>query len=102
MKKKTPHNRFPAGSPEALQLEARAQVVMQEFWDHVAECRTLQMTDERKIFEGWAIQKIANLQMMVARLTWRLDQIAGVHDDTDPHDSVNQAVAAFAEGKAIG
>lgn len=89
---------FPKGSPEEQILKARALVLIQEFRDHVKECRLEEgLTDERQIYEGWMIQKMANLQVLVARLIMRLNTIAP--DGQGSLDAENAAMIAFAEDR---
>jgi len=49
------------------QVNERARVLMYEFKDHVDEVQSAypEATDARKIFEGWAIQKLAGLQVLL-------------------------------------
>ncbi len=57
MKKPTP-------TRASREIDAKAKELMQEFFDHVRDFQAWQpgQHDQRKIFEGWAIQKIAGLQ----------------------------------------
>jgi hypothetical protein len=60
----------PTPEPAASEIDAKAQELMREFFDHVREVRQKfpEALDPRKIFEGWAIQKIAGLQYTVLHL----------------------------------
>jgi hypothetical protein len=58
------------------QAEARAHVLMLEFHTHMEECTALHPEHagkERQMFEAWAIQKIAGLQLCVEHLSEQLD-----------------------------
>ena len=61
----------------AQQIDARTHDLMLEFFDHVREVQKLppKKHDPRKIFEGWAIQKIAGLQFSVLQLGDQLNRL---------------------------
>ncbi len=61
----------------AQQIDAKTRGLMLEFFDHVREVQKLppRKHDPRKIFEGWAIQKIAALQFTVLQLGDQLDRL---------------------------
>ena len=49
-------------------VDQRAQDLIAEFRDHFRECEEQGMTDRRRVFEGWVIQKIAGVQAMIELL----------------------------------
>ena len=53
------------------EIEAKSDELMQEFFQHVRKYQATHPGDHdpRKIFEAWAIQKIAALQYTVLHLT---------------------------------
>lgn len=60
------------------QADARAQVLMVEFHTHLEEYTALHPEHagrERQVFEAWAIQKIAGLQLCVEHLSEQLDRL---------------------------
>lgn len=60
----------PTPEPAASEIDAKTNELMREFFEHVEEVRQ-QLPgepDPRKIFEAWAIQKIAALQYTVLQL----------------------------------
>ena len=61
----------------ARQIDAKTRELMQEFFEHVRDVRKLppKKHDPRKIFEGWAIQKIASLQFTVLQLGDQIDRL---------------------------
>ena len=67
MKKPTPES-------AANQIDARVQELIREFMEHVSsfQAESPGNHDPRKIFESWAIQKIAALQYSVLQLTTEL------------------------------
>ena len=66
----------PVPDHAADQIDAKAHELMQEFFDHVRQVHetTQRKHDPRKIFEGWAIQKIAALQFTVLQLAEKLNE----------------------------
>ncbi len=58
----------------AAQINQKSNELIKEFHKHREGVvgANPQMTDERKIFEGWAIQKIAGLQCLVLDLVGRV------------------------------
>ena len=59
------------------QADARAHALMLEFHAHLKECTALHpghTGKERQIFEAWAIQKIAGLQLCVEHISEQLDR----------------------------
>jgi predicted transposase YbfD/YdcC len=61
-----------SGTPKevAARVDKKSEELINEFRAHLQEVQTKhpEFTDERKIFEGWAIQKIAGLQGSVSHL----------------------------------
>jgi hypothetical protein len=57
------------------QVNARADELMEEFFQHYEEFVQTHpdMTDKHIVFEGWVVQKIAGLQLVVLELAQRLD-----------------------------
>jgi hypothetical protein len=60
----------PTPEPAATQIDAKAQELIREFMEHVRRFQAEYPGehDPRKIFESWAIQKIAALQYTVLQL----------------------------------
>ena len=60
----------PTPEPAASEIDAKTHELMHEFLEHVQEVRRQPPGDQdaRKIFEAWAIQKIAALQYTVLQL----------------------------------
>jgi hypothetical protein len=58
-------------------IDARSVKLSQEFYEHVQECQSKnpKMTDIHLIFQGWAIQKIAALQIWTTGLADRVDEL---------------------------
>lgn len=57
-------------------VDARSERLSDEFFAHWEKCRQGGMTDQRVVFEGWAIQKLAGLQLLVEDLVdWRWEQM---------------------------
>lgn len=54
----------PTPEPAASEIDAKTTELMREFFDHVRDYREQYPGDHdpRKIYESWAIQKIAALQ----------------------------------------
>lgn len=61
----------PTPEPAATEIDAKAQELIQEFMEHLRRLQAQypQDHDPRKVFEGWAIQKMAALQYTVLQLT---------------------------------
>jgi hypothetical protein len=60
--------------PEA-QVDERAERLIHEFMDHFNDCATHDPTAKdrkREVFEAWAIQKIAGLQLAIEHLSGQL------------------------------
>ncbi len=50
-------------------INAQSQEMIKDFQDHIAEVKEIHPeVNDRMIFEGWAIQKIAGLQVIVKEL----------------------------------
>lgn len=64
-------------TPAASEIDVRTQELIQEFFDHVRDVRQEypEDPDPRKIFESWAIQKIAALQYTVLHLADAVAQL---------------------------
>ena len=64
----------PTPEPAAEEIVAKSKELIHEFLDHVRRFQAEYPGDHdpRKIFESWAIQKIAALQYTVLRLTAEL------------------------------
>ena len=60
----------PTPEPAAGEIDAKAQDLIREFMEHVRRFQAEYPGDHdpRKIFESWAIQKIAALQYTVLQL----------------------------------
>ena len=60
----------PTPEPAASEIDAKTEELIHEFFDHVRDVgqEYLGDHDPRKIFESWAIQKIAALQYTVLHL----------------------------------
>jgi hypothetical protein len=58
-------------------LRLQSEVLFQDFKDHLKECQTKmpEMTDKNWIFNCWAVQKIANLEVLVLRLVERVCEL---------------------------
>jgi hypothetical protein len=72
MKKPTP-------ARAGREIDAKTKELMQAFFDHVRDYHKLHpgQHDPRKIFEAWAIQKIAALQYTVLKLGEEINKLAG-------------------------
>ena len=60
------------------QINARSMELLGEFKDHYYEYRTEHPDDEvdrSTIFEGWVLQKVASLQLLVTELAERLEAV---------------------------
>jgi hypothetical protein len=53
------------------EIDARANQLMDEFFQHMEDVRTASPTqqDIDTVFQGWSIQKVAALQLLVEELT---------------------------------
>ena len=60
----------PTPEPAASEIDAKTTELMRQFFDHVRDYREQYPgdADPRKIYESWAIQKIAALQYAVLHL----------------------------------
>lgn len=67
----------------AEKLNAMAGELGREFIKHMRGCQAEypEMTDKNFIFQGWAIQKISNLQYLVMGLTERVIALEGKRRD---------------------
>ena len=54
----------PLAEKRAL-IDARSEILITEFFAHLAEVETGGKVDPRVVFEAWAIQKIAGLQVLL-------------------------------------
>ena len=54
------------------QIDAQTNELLKEFAEHWTDCRALgpiEVNNERStIFEGWALQKIASIQLLIIEL----------------------------------
>ena len=67
------------------QAEARSHTLMLEFHAHMEEFTAIypeHAGQDRKMFEAWAIQKIAGLQLSVEHLAEMLNRHLSVHKGT--------------------
>ena len=65
-------------------INQQAAAMIEDCREHLAECRAyggpdVATADERVLFEAWAIQKIAGLQVLVMDLA---DRLAGMETDS--------------------
>lgn len=56
--------------PSTNDINDRASALSREFYAFCEEAASVhpEMTDRRVIFEGWALQKLASLQLLVEQL----------------------------------
>jgi hypothetical protein len=54
-------------------IDERTEKLFQEFLEHCEECKG-NVHDQQTVFESWAIQKIASLQIVVELLTEKLNR----------------------------
>ena len=75
-KRKTKSKRNPDSA--LREIEAKTNELMQAFFKHVREFQAAYPGDHdlRKIFEAWAIQKIAGLQYTVLHLGDKINELA--------------------------
>lgn len=61
----------------AKEVDDLSNNLIDEFFSHYKEVCDLQKIDldQRKVFEGWIIQKIAGLQLMIYRFNDELNKI---------------------------
>lgn len=61
------------------QVDAKSEELMQEFFQHYQEFIETypDKQDKNIVFQGWVVQKIAGLQLVVMELAERLNAIAG-------------------------
>ena len=73
-----PPMKQPTPEPAGREIDEKTNELMQEFLEHVRECQAIPPGDHdpRKIFEGWAIQKIAALQYTVLHLAETINELA--------------------------
>ncbi|WP_103867431.1 hypothetical protein [Aquimarina sp. I32.4] len=51
-------------------IDTQAEEMIKDFKDHLSSVKEIHpKVDDRAIFEGWAIQKIAGLQVIIQELT---------------------------------
>jgi hypothetical protein len=64
------------------QVDAKSRELIQEFFQHQEEFIEANpgKEDRNAIFQGWAIQKIAGLQLAVLELMKKLDEIEASRD----------------------
>lgn len=55
-------------------IDQRSKVLMDEFVEHREEMNGT-VSDPRSVYEGWMIQKVASLQLLVMELTAQLNEI---------------------------
>lgn len=55
-------------------IDQRSKVLMDEFFEHREEMKGT-VPDPRLVYEGWMIQKVASLQLLVMELTAQLNEI---------------------------
>ena len=67
----------PAPEPAAGEINAKTEDLIREFMEHVRQVHAEypEEHDRRKIFESWAIQKIAALQYTVLQLADELIEL---------------------------
>lgn len=61
------------------QIDERSTKLMDEFYAHLRECQSmpsLDGVDKRTVFESWAIQKIAGLQVIIETLNSDLRELS--------------------------
>jgi hypothetical protein len=81
----------PTPEPAASEIDAKTHELMREFFEHVEEVRQ-QLPgepDTRKIFEAWAIQKIAALQYTVLQLGAALAELQASARGEEPPNQKN-------------
>ncbi|HXC98170.1 MAG TPA: hypothetical protein VN048_02430 [Verrucomicrobiae bacterium] len=63
--------------PIGPRIDAISERLQDELEAHANECRSHnpKLTDDRIIFEGWAIQKIAGLHFLVLELVQRVGEL---------------------------
>ncbi|MCP4540108.1 MAG: hypothetical protein GY832_23470 [Chloroflexi bacterium] len=61
------------------QVDVKSKELMQDFSQHYQEFIETypDKTDKYIVFQGWAVQKIAGLQLVVMELAERLDAVEG-------------------------
>jgi hypothetical protein len=58
------------------QVDNRSEELIEEFHQHIQKCRAhAPQLDERTIFEGWVIQKLAGIQTIVLSLAEDLSRL---------------------------
>ena len=53
---------------ELKRVDDRSEELIKEFHEHREECNEQGLADDRLVFEGWTIQKIAGLQILVENM----------------------------------
>ena len=68
----------PKPDPALREIDAKTNELMQAFFKHVRDYQAAHPGDHdpRKIFEAWAIQKIAGLQYTVLHLGEKINELA--------------------------
>jgi hypothetical protein len=68
----------PTAARASREITAKSDELIQEFFDHVRDYQAAHPGDHdpRKIFEGWAIQKIAALQYTVLHLGEKINELS--------------------------
>lgn len=63
---------------DVTEVDKKSAELIEEFRTHVSEVQTAsaELKDERLIFEAWAIQKIAGLQIAVLKLLDQMNKLA--------------------------
>jgi len=64
------------------EVDNRAEELIGEFREHVRECQAhAPQLDERTIYEGWVIQKVAGIQSIVVALSEDLSTLRTIISD---------------------
>jgi hypothetical protein len=68
----------PTPAQASREIDAKSKDLMKEFFTHVRDFQAIYPSehDPRKIFEAWAIQKIAALQYTVLKLGDEINKLA--------------------------
>ena len=68
----------PTPDPAGREIDEKANELTQEFFSHVRDYQATHPGDHdpRKIYEAWAIQKIAALQYTVLHLAEQINKLA--------------------------
>jgi hypothetical protein len=67
-------------------IDRHSNELMREFFEHYEEVRAAEpdKQDINVIFQGWAIQKISSLQLIVVELTRCLNALGAAEADSTP------------------